>query len=463
MQSEDFSSHLLDSMRNYKRKMRIAAEREAIKSSKNQAKIEVYADMVKVSVERQGKQIGGGTRTECRGFSTNSRRRLQARMAQWNLNGLYCSFVTLTYPAVYSTDWRVWKRDLESFLKRIERKYPHIIGCAWRVEFQKRGAPHYHLLIASKQEFCTCHGVERRIVQGEKKWTHKRDCAIHAFRSEIASIWPEVVRVGYITSGGDAEAYRCHYERNRRAGTGVESMENRRQVVSYVSKYMGKLDGHGVDMVEWKRGMRILQDMQERAKDKASHVAIAAMIEQHRSLVASNEWGRTWGFRNLNGELDFSPVETINLSYSNAVNLKRLIKRWLRSRGKTRYAGMLDMRVSYSILGLGTESDNGCAIYTMLKVATATGLLEPHITPRRFLERVNLGLVGGRKPLAIGSQVNVVTIGMRGKVENISYCNILKRYRCSVRLDDWHNGTRYAYADLSKVCAVGSTQLRMAI
>ncbi|MBE7535456.1 MAG: hypothetical protein HS124_06970 [Anaerolineales bacterium] len=55
-------------------------------------------------------------------------------------------FVTLTYPSVYSDNPKDWKNDLDKYLKRLARKFPNVSG-VWKLEPQKRGAPHYHLLI----------------------------------------------------------------------------------------------------------------------------------------------------------------------------------------------------------------------------------------------------------------------------------------------------------------------------
>src|SRR5438445_4731657 len=111
----------------------------------------MYADMIKVNIPLSGEKKGGGEREECKGFSESSRRRLIQKMAQWNMNGLYASFVTLTYPAIYTEDWKQWKNDLDNFFKRIERKYSYLVGLVWRIEFQKRGAPHFHLIVASTE------------------------------------------------------------------------------------------------------------------------------------------------------------------------------------------------------------------------------------------------------------------------------------------------------------------------
>jgi hypothetical protein len=39
-----------------------------------------------------------------------------------------------------------FKRDLDNFIKRLARKFPEVAG-VWKLEPQKRGAPHFHLLV----------------------------------------------------------------------------------------------------------------------------------------------------------------------------------------------------------------------------------------------------------------------------------------------------------------------------
>jgi len=55
-------------------------------------------------------------------------------------------YVTLTYPAVYPTKPGEYKRHLKNFASRMKRVFPQA-GFFWRLEFQRRGAPHYHLLV----------------------------------------------------------------------------------------------------------------------------------------------------------------------------------------------------------------------------------------------------------------------------------------------------------------------------
>lgn len=76
-------------------------------------------------------------------FSKASRRRLIQTIGQCDLSG--AAFVTLTYGALYPDDMAA-KAHLRAFFKRLRRIYP---GCrfVWRIELQRRGAPHFHLLV----------------------------------------------------------------------------------------------------------------------------------------------------------------------------------------------------------------------------------------------------------------------------------------------------------------------------
>ena len=78
------------------------------------------------------------------GFSAKSRNRLMRTLAEVRRDCLPV-FVTLTFPAHYPTIERA-KRDLDTFIKRLARQFPAVAG-VWKLEPQKRGAPHFHLLI----------------------------------------------------------------------------------------------------------------------------------------------------------------------------------------------------------------------------------------------------------------------------------------------------------------------------
>lgn len=147
-------------------------------------------------------RFGGGKRGKVGGFSRAARRRLLELLASLNRDALEWLplFLTLTYPGEFSLDPAVWKRDLDVFLKRLRRAYPDA-AVVWKLEPQKRGAPHYHLLVF---------GVE------------------HIPRMWLRQAWYEVV------GSGDP----AHLA----AGTRVERVKTWRGVMAYAAKYLGKVE-----------------------------------------------------------------------------------------------------------------------------------------------------------------------------------------------------------------------------
>lgn len=89
-------------------------------------------------------------------FSKEARRNMFYTIARIRRDCLP-SFVTLTYPKVYSDDPNKWKNDLHIFVRRLARNFPDVAGI-WKLEPQRRGAPHYHLLVwnVNTQDLCEC-------------------------------------------------------------------------------------------------------------------------------------------------------------------------------------------------------------------------------------------------------------------------------------------------------------------
>lgn len=142
-----------------------------------------------------------GYRGRVGGFSYRSSRRLSAYLQDSEAE--YGIMATLTYPA--GEHWLDAKRHLRAFVERYRR---YCLGrfsgerwsCCWFVEFQRRGAAHFHLFLT--------HPVEK---------------------SRIANWWYEIV------GSGD--------ERHLRAGTRIEKLrEGRRGAAAYARKYATKLE-----------------------------------------------------------------------------------------------------------------------------------------------------------------------------------------------------------------------------
>ena len=83
-------------------------------------------------------------RADVRVFSRRSRQRL-AFVAS-NTDIMFTSMLTLTYPRRFPNDGHDVKRNLHNFLRELRRKIPGV-SVLWFLEFQRRGAPHIHILI----------------------------------------------------------------------------------------------------------------------------------------------------------------------------------------------------------------------------------------------------------------------------------------------------------------------------
>lgn len=95
----------------------------------------------------QGLVSGGGQRSKVTEFSRNSRRRLARKINSTDRREKFI-FVTLTYPE-NMTDGRQGKKHLKAFLQRLRYHRPDISGF-WKLEFQHRGAIHFHLMLFTR-------------------------------------------------------------------------------------------------------------------------------------------------------------------------------------------------------------------------------------------------------------------------------------------------------------------------
>jgi len=138
------------------------------------------------------------------GFSAKSRNRLMRTLAEVRRDCLP-AFVTLTFPNNYPTVERA-KRDLDTFVKRLSRQFPNVAG-VWKLEPQKRGAPHFHLLIWGA-------------VQND----------LLAF---IPDAWYQVV-------GSDDPNHLAWHKGELGNSPCVQQIESQRGVFWYASKYMSK-------------------------------------------------------------------------------------------------------------------------------------------------------------------------------------------------------------------------------
>jgi hypothetical protein len=159
---------------------------------------------VKIEIEngREPHPLSCSHRGNVNGFSRKSRKRLFDLLASIPNSVLNQGvlFVTLTYPGEYPSEHEIYKSHLRAFLKRLYRKIGKKTPILWRLEFQERGAPHFHLLVF---------GVKRL----DLEW--------------VSQSWYEVVE--------------SNDEKHLLAGTNVKFIRDRRAIVGYVSKYVAKV------------------------------------------------------------------------------------------------------------------------------------------------------------------------------------------------------------------------------
>lgn len=189
------------------------------------------------------------------------------------------AMLTLTY----SGDWvtvapsgKAVKAHLEALRKRYQRAWGEDLTAVWKLEFQRRGAPHVHLLMVPP------HGMSRTSGQPFRQW--------------VSQAWADIV------AHPDPEEYRKHLL----AGTGVDFAQGLRST-----------------------------DPRRVAVYFTKHGSFADKAYQHRVPPPWQEPdhgpGRFWGYWGLR------PVRiTLVVTPSDGVAAGRLLRRWARAQGTTR-------------------------------------------------------------------------------------------------------------------------------
>ncbi len=125
---------------------------------------------------------------------------------------------TPTYPAIWPGEWRAWKRHLDLLHQRMIRAFGHL-PTIWKLEPQKRGAPHFHLIMLLTSEMALPDGLARF-----REW-----CSIH---------WPAIVAGwGARTRGVKSDD---HLKNERVTLHSVELLRSWDKAGYYVAAYLGK-------------------------------------------------------------------------------------------------------------------------------------------------------------------------------------------------------------------------------
>lgn len=150
---------------------------------------------------------GGGKRGDVTVFTKNSRLRLLrllARVSPPAVDGFRhrCTFITLTARLFYHP--RQFKDFMRAFFKRLGRKAPRL-AIVWRLDYQKRGATHCHLIVYN---------------------------APYIDKVHIQEMWGEIIN-------------------QERPFTRIESVRSYKHLVNYASRYAAKVSEGGFNIVTY--------------------------------------------------------------------------------------------------------------------------------------------------------------------------------------------------------------------
>lgn len=161
--------------------------------------IEIYRNDVKIKYYATHTKGGGGGRGEVVRLSNASLKRLAfvANNTHVDLDVM----LTLTYPSRWPASGKECKRHLNAMLQWIRRRVDPF-SYLWFLEFQRRGAPHFHLMYASR-------GV-------------RLDAA------EVGGRWASICDMGD--------------ENHAAAGTRIEKIRNKNGAGRYCAKYASKAE-----------------------------------------------------------------------------------------------------------------------------------------------------------------------------------------------------------------------------
>lgn len=142
------------------------------------------------------------------GWSRRSRARMVSSMAELDLAPLLMggddpAMITLTYPGdweVVAPDGEAVKAHLQAFFKRFARAWGRDLVGIWKMEFQRRGAPHFHLLMSPPSGTA---GVPQWVEYQVKANAHPG--RVERFE-QVKGVWVSELS-GWVSAGGNADEF----------------------------------------------------------------------------------------------------------------------------------------------------------------------------------------------------------------------------------------------------------------
>jgi len=307
-------------------------QRAARNPLNNYMQVNIHVDMLDFSaIHRIGSLApaisGGGLRGAVRGFSRASRKRMIEFMAKARIVGQLL-FATFTYPDMFPIDDPdTWHAHFEALRRRIERKYPDY-RILWRAEYKRRKsganfgmvAPHYHFMIDTMEEAAPDIREDTYIDFGISK-PKATSTLSREFETWSLQAWSEIV------GSGDVK----HSEH----GCFTVACRNRRHAYHYISKYVAKID--------------------------------------YDDFEVGRRWGRI-------GQWDTSVSGAVILTKIELIELKRMLRKWMKSKGidYRKFIAKMPIENGFGILGIGDGASTGKLFELMLNhAADLAGSIRP--------------------------------------------------------------------------------------
>jgi len=157
-------------------------------------------------------QVPSRSESDISCFSQNSRLRLMRLCGRVNTQSyadvMHC---TLTYHNSYPSISAAIKTNFHNFYKILRYHFPSV-SIIWRLEFQRRGAPHYHLILLSRKKYFS------------------KNCQIEQKR--LTSLWLLAIK-------DDNISLRLH-------GCKCTRCNDNSKFFTYISKYSAKVESNNV-------------------------------------------------------------------------------------------------------------------------------------------------------------------------------------------------------------------------
>jgi hypothetical protein len=232
-------------------------------------------------------------------WSGKSRRRMLKAFCSvdWttlDLHGCPLGMVTLTYPG----DWqrcapngKTVKRHLRAFRQAFYRAMGYRLDGAWKMEFQDRGAAHFHLFMPVPA--VTARGVR--------------------FETWLSSTWAKIVTRSLDPVARAAHILEGHHGRHVLAGTGVDfskvgRMSDPKRLAVYFYKH-GTKTGDG--------------------KEYQHNVPREWLVDEHGEVMPENGPGRFWGFWGM------KPLDVVvELDVEDFLTARRILRKVAKARSR---------------------------------------------------------------------------------------------------------------------------------